>query len=88
MTCGIDKIMKNKKSYRDKVIHSINKLEIPPRREIWSGRNRSHPEEKFEYGAMDPTPKKYGWEMRRLQGKQGKKIGLDLRSTFKVRTSK
>ena len=58
MTCGIDKIMKNKKSYRDKVIHSINKLEIPPRREIWSGRNRSHPEEKFEYGAMDPTPQK------------------------------
>ena len=30
---------------------------IPPRREIWSGSNGSHPEEKSDQGATDPTPK-------------------------------
>ncbi len=79
--------IEEKKSYRDKVIHSFNKLEIPTRREIWSG------------GVTDPTPKRnlnvqqwippqreilsrsagshpeenYGWEMRRLHGKARKK---------------
>ncbi len=101
MTCGIDNILKNIKSFSGiklslhKLIHSVNKLEISPRREIWSESNRSHPKEKFEYGAMDPTTKINLTKERRipperklwvgdegLQDKQGKKIDLDLRSTF------
>ncbi len=30
---------------------------IPPRREIWSGSDGSHPEEKSGQRALDPTPK-------------------------------
>ncbi len=31
---------------------------IPPRREIWSGSVGSHPKEKSDQGATDPTPRK------------------------------
>ncbi len=31
---------------------------IPPRREIWSLSDGSHPEEKYDHWATDPTPKK------------------------------
>ncbi len=38
---------------------------IPPRREIWSGSDGSHPEEKFGLEAMDPTPKRnLVWKQR------------------------
>ena len=35
----------------------IRKWRIPPRREIWLGSDRSHPEEKSGQRARDPTPK-------------------------------
>ncbi len=75
---------------------------IPPRREIWSGSNGSHPEEKSDQGATDPTPKRNlvkepGIPPRRkfMVGKQNGEKKVKLTSTkkkltlaFKVMTSK
>ncbi len=52
---------------------------IPPQREIWSGSNGSHPEEKSDQGAMDPTTKrnlvKEPWIPPRRKFRVGKQNG-------------
>ena len=76
-------------SMGEKIFFYKNPL-IPLWREIWSGSNGSHPEEKPDQGATDPTPKrnpvKEPWIPPRRNFRVGKQNGeknVELTSTKK-----
>ncbi len=48
---------------------------IPPRREIWSRSNGSHPEEKFGLEATDPTSKRNLIKERRIPPRRKFRVG-------------
>ena len=56
-------------------INIVKKTWIPPQREIWSGGDGSHPEEKFGLEGTDPTPRRNLIRERQIPPRRKIKVG-------------